>query len=309
MPKVMEYAEWIIRFFPFFIAPTFVSSFIRNDGAPTLAMAAVIIGGCVNMFLDWFLVFPLGMGMRGAALATVVGTVLQVLIMCGHFFTEKCNLKIVKPYKLSKAFSKILKIGIGASVLDLGTVILAIVMNNQIMKYGSTTELAVYGVIATITSLFQALYCGVGQAIQPLVSANCGAGYTKRIKSFWKMSLGTVVALGVIFTAVGELLPIPIIKLFVNATPEVISATPNIVRLYFILFIPLGITVLSTYYLQSTIHDKMSMLIAILRSVLVSGFMLYVLPIFFGINGVWLAMPISEFIVAVFSLCYINRMI
>lgn len=307
MPKVMEYAEWIIRFFPFFIAPTFVSSFIRNDGAPSLAMTAVIIGGCINVFLDWFLVFPLGMGMRGAAIATVVGTVLQVLIMCGHFFRKKCNLKIVKPFKLSNAFRNILKIGFGASVLDLGTVIIAIIMNNQIMQYGGTTELAVYGVIATITSLFQALYCGVGQAIQPLVSANCGAGYTERIKNFWKMSLGTVVVLGVIFTAIGELLPIPMVKLFVNATPEVIAATPEIVRLYFILFIPLGITVLSTYYLQSTMHDKMSMLIAVLRSVVVSGFMLYILPMFFDINGVWLAMPISELMVAMFALWYISK--
>lgn len=307
MPKVMEYAEWIIRFFPFFIAPTFVSSFIRNDGAPSLAMTAVIIGGCINVFLDWFLVFPLGMGMRGAAIATVVGTVLQVLIMCGHFFRKKCNLKIVKPFKLSNAFRNILKIGFGASVLDLGTVIIAIIMNNQIMQYGGTTELAVYGVIATITSLFQALYCGVGQAIQPLVSANCGAGYTERIKNFWKMSLGTVVVLGVIFTAIGELLPIPMVKLFVNATPEVIVATPEIVRLYFILFIPLGITVLSTYYLQSTMHDKMSMLIAVLRSVVVSGFMLYILPMFFDINGVWLAMPISELMVAMFALWYISK--
>lgn len=61
MPKVMEYAEWIILFFPVFIAPTFISAFIRNDGAPALAMNAVIIGGCVNIFGDWFFVFPLGM--------------------------------------------------------------------------------------------------------------------------------------------------------------------------------------------------------------------------------------------------------
>lgn len=76
-------------------------------------------------------------------------------------------------------------IGIGSSLLDLGTVFLAIIMNNQIMKYGSTTELAVYGVIATIASLFQALFCGVGQAIQPLVSANFGAGKKNGYKVFF----------------------------------------------------------------------------------------------------------------------------
>lgn len=95
MPKVMEYAAWLIRFFPVFIAPGFISAFIRNDNAPGLTMAAVIAGGAVNIFLDWFLVFPLGMGMRGAVVATVTGTCLQVVIMCGHFFRKKCGLKFV----------------------------------------------------------------------------------------------------------------------------------------------------------------------------------------------------------------------
>lgn len=108
MPKVMEYAQWLIWFFPVFIAPTFISSFIRNDGAPGLAMLAVIFGGCLNVFGDWFLVFPLGMGMQGAAIATVCGTSAQVLIMSSHFFKKKCGLKLVKPFQIGKAFQKIL---------------------------------------------------------------------------------------------------------------------------------------------------------------------------------------------------------
>lgn len=74
--KVMEYAKWIIRFFPVFMAPTFLGAFIRNDGAPSLAMGAVLTGGIVNIFGDWLLVFPLGMGMQGAAIATVIGNCL-----------------------------------------------------------------------------------------------------------------------------------------------------------------------------------------------------------------------------------------
>lgn len=307
MSKVMEYAKWIIGFIPVFIAEVFLGAFIRNDGAPALAMTAVIIGGVVNMFLDWFLVFPLGMGMQGAALATVVGTSLQVIIMCTHFCRKKCNLKIVKSYMIRNVFRNIFSVGFGAGVLDLGMVILTIMMNNQIMKYSGTTELAVYGVIVTVTSLFNALFCGVGQAIQPLVSANCGAGNTERIKSFWNLSLGTVIILGIIFTAIGELLPVAMVKLFVDATLDMIDAAPTIVRLFSILFIPLGITVLSTYYLQSIMEDKMSMLIAILRSVIISGSLIYVLPLFLHITGVWIAMPTSETIVAVIALCYINK--
>ena len=134
MPKVMEYARWLIWFLPVFILPTFISSFVRNDGAPGLAMAAVIIGGCVNIFGDWFFCFPLGMGMTGAAIATVLGTCIQVLVMCSHFLSKKCTLRFVKPNHIAPAIRQTLSIGFGASVLDLGTVILAVIMNNQIMR-------------------------------------------------------------------------------------------------------------------------------------------------------------------------------
>lgn len=175
------------------------------------------------------------------------------------------------------------------------------------MRYGDTTALAVYGVIGTICTLFQAIFRGVGQAIQPIVSANCGAGQTDRIKQTWKLSLGTVIILGVVFTAIGELLPVPIVRLFIDATLEVISAAPDIIRPFFLVFLCLGITVLSTYYLQSNMHGKMSMIVAILRSIVISGLLLFVLPIFMGITGVWLAMPVAELIVTIIVLCYIKQ--
>ena len=305
MPKLMEYAKWLIWTFPVFVAPTFLGSFIRNDGAPTLAMAAVIIGGCINIFGDWFLCFPLGMGMEGAAIASVTGTTVQGLIMCSHFFNKKCGLKLVKPFNMGKGVRKILEIGFGASVLDLGVVIISVMMNNQIMKFGGTADLAVYGVAATVASLFQALFSGVGQAIQPLVSVNYGAKETIRVKQFWKMSLTTVLILGVIFTAIGELFPTQIVRLFVDVTPEMLTAAPTIIRLYFLYFPSLGVTVLTTYYLQSIMQDKMSMLIALLRSVVISTLLIFALPMAMGITGVWLALPISELVVAVVALFYI----
>lgn len=307
MPKVMEYARWLIWFLPVFILPTFISSFIRNDGAPGLAMAAVIIGSCVNIFGDWFFVFPLGLGMTGAAIATVLGTSVQVIIMCIHFFTKKCTLRIVKPNHVKPAICQTLGIGFGASILDLGTVILSIIMNNQIMRYGDTNALAVYGVVATITSLFQALYCGVGQAIQPIVSANCGAMQADRIKQVRKMALTTVIVLGIGFTAIGELFPTQIVRLFMDVTPEVLVAAPGIIRPFFLLFLFLGITVLATYHLQSIMHARMSMMVAVLRSVVISGLLIYILPLFVGVWGVWIAMPISELIVAAVALVYIKR--
>ena len=140
-----------------------------------------------------------------------------------------------------------------------------------------------------------------------IVSANCGAMQTKRIKQTWKMSLTTVMVMGCLFTVIGELFPEQIVKLFIDATPQVIEAAPSIIRPFFLLFFFLGITVLATYHLQSIMHGTMSMVIAVLRSVVISGLLLFVLPLFLDITGVWIAMPISEFIVAVIALLYIYK--
>ena len=307
LPLVMRYVQWLIRCWPIFIFSTFIGAFVRNDNAPGLVMAGVISGGCFNIFGDWFFVFPLGMGMEGAAIATVLGTTLQCLIICSHLFRKCCGLKLAKPFRMGKAIRKIFVIGIGASLLDLGTVVLSTITNNQILRYGSEVELAIYGVMTTIAALVQAMYCGVGQAIQPLVSANFGGRQYGRVRQFLKMSVVTVLIMGVLFTALAEGLPVPIVQLFMDATPEVLAAAPNSMRLYSLLYLFLGFTVLSTYYLQSVMRDRASMAIGILRSLVVSGLLLYLLPLFWGINGVWLALPISECIVTVVAAVFLSK--
>lgn len=299
MPTLMQYARWVILFFPVFLAPTFMGAFIRNDGAPGLVMAAVIIGGCFNMFGDWFFVFPLGMGMSGAGLATVLGTSLQTLVMCAHFFRKRCRLKLTRPHNARKAVRKILGVGFGASVLDLGVVMIAIMMNNQVMRHSGTEELAVYGVIAAVGSLFQALFGGVGQTIQPLVSANCGAGRHDRMDAFWRMGLRTALALGLLFTALGELFPVQLVGLFVRLTPQLAATAPGIVRRFYVIYPFMGVTVLATYFLQSAMHERLSLLIAVLRSFVLSALFIYGLPLLLGLNGVWLALPCSEFVVTI----------
>ena len=122
------------------------------------------------------------------------------------------------------------------------------------------------------------------------------------------MSLSTVFLLGIAFTTIGELFPEQIVRLFIDVTPDVLATAPGIIRPYFLVFLFLGITVLSTYHLQSIMHGTMSMIVALLRSVVISGALLFALPLVLDIYGVWLAMPISELIVAVAALIYIQTM-
>lgn len=307
MGKTIEYGRLIIWFLPAFILSTFLGSFIRNDGAPQLAMRAVVIGGCINIFGDWFLVFPLKMGMTGAGIATVIGTVVQSLIMVSYFFRKECGLRFVRPRHCFRGFLRVLKIGIATGLIDLGSVVLGIVMNNQILRYGGTAELAVYGVLATIMSLFQAIFGGVGQAAQPLVSANYGAWQGNRILRVWNYSLRTVLLLGVCFTLIGELVPVQVIKLFMVPSLELLEIAPRAFRLFFIVFLFLGITVNGIYYLQSVMEKKAAFIVGAMHSVLISTFLCVLLPIFLGMTGIWLALPLTELLISVYVVRFIKK--
>lgn len=307
MAKTCEYGDIVILGLPLFVGTIFLGNFIRNDGAPRFVMAAVTVGGCVNMFGDWFLVFPMGMGMRGAALATVTGTFVQGVILIAHFFRPSCGLRLVRPNHIFRGFRRILITGVGAGILDLGAVVLGTLMNRQIMAYGGTVELAVYGVLSTIMALFQALFGGVGQAVQPLASANCGARQAERLRTLWRMGFATAVALGVLFTATGEFFPIPLTKLFVDASPEMLTAAPGIFRLYFLVYLFLGICVVGTYYLQSVLEERLSLAFGVAHSALLSGLFILVLPCFLGITGVWLAIPLADLVIAVAVAVSVHR--
>ncbi|MCD8088070.1 MAG: multidrug transporter MatE [Oscillospiraceae bacterium] len=304
---VMKYARWLIGFWPAIIYPIFLGAFIRNDGAPGLATGAVVAGGALNIFGDWFLVFFLGMGIRGAAIATMAGTILQAVVMTGYLFRKSCRLRLRRPRRLGKAMCQILSIGFGAGVLDLGTVFIGIVTNNQLMKYGGAAALSVYGVLTTVTSLFQSLFGGVGQAIQPIASTNFGAGKTDRIGRLFRLSLVTVLCMGAAFVLIGELFPTGLMRLFMSPSEEVLAVAPGLVRRYFLVFLPLGITVLATYYLQSILRFQMSMAVSVLRSFALSGLALWLLPTALGTNGVMLALPLSEALTAVVAAVCIRR--
>lgn len=305
LPKVMEYGNLLTYCFPLFVYPNFLGCFVRNDKAPVHVMSAVILGGIVNIIGDIVFVFPMKMGMFGAALATVTGAAVQSIVMTLHLFKKRSNLHFVKPVGLSHTLLVIATTGFSAGILELGTVVISCVMNNQIMKYGTNAHLAVFGIISTIAALWQALFSGVGLAVQPISSANYGARKPSRIRKTLFLGASSILLLGTVFTLIGELLPVQTIKLFMTATPDVIAAAPRMTRLFSIWYFFLGINALGVYYLQAISQARLSFILAALRSVVLSVLFMYLLPLSLGFDGVMLSLPISEAIVSLLTIASI----
>lgn len=306
LPLVLAYGDWIIWTFPAFILSAYFTCMVRCDDAPNVVMGAVIAGGVFNVFGDWFLVFPMDMGMAGAAIATAGGTIIQLLVLCGYLLTKRCRLKLVKPWKLSTAFVKSASAGFSASVLEFAFIALTCILNNQIMRYGGETALSVFGVVLSCSGMFQHIYTGVGQAIQPVAATNFGAGLMDRIARLRRISQWTVMLMGVCFMLTGLLFPTQIIRFFVDATPEVLEAAPSIMRIYFISFLFMGVNIWATFYFQSIMRTRTSTVLTVLRGIVISGLLLYLLPLWLGIAGVWWAMVLTEAIVAAVTLICIT---
>ncbi|MBM6861053.1 MATE family efflux transporter, partial [Clostridium saudiense] len=289
-----------------FVLPTFLinqmlSAFLRNDKNPTLATVAVLAGGIFNVFGDYVFIFTFDMGIFGAGLATALGSTLSFGIMMTHFISKKNTLKLVKPTRVLNKLYRIMITGFSTFFIDIAMGILTIVFNRQIMKYFGANALSIYGIIINISTFVQCCAYSVGQAAQPIISANFGAKQGLRIKETLKYALFTVLFFSIFWTALIMVKPMLFVDLFMTPTPEITSIAPSIMRAYGISFILLPLNIFSTYYFQAIIQPKTVFIISVGRGLVVSCLFIYLLPVILGKQSLWYAMFMTELIVAIYT--------
>ena len=304
LPYAMEYGRWIFGAFPSFVLVSFLGAYIRTDGAPKFVMTVTMIGGIINIIGDIVFVFPMGMGMTGAALATVLGSLVQSVILISYILLGKTSLHLAKPFKWFKAIKNISALGIGAGVTQIAMTLVTYIINNQIMKYSGSDALAVYGMLSTVTALFISIFSGIGQAAQPVVSVNYGANQKERYQIVGKLGLKVAFISGLVCFGICALFPSQMVSLFMKVTPGVAEIAPYIIRVYAISYLPMAISLFITAYLQSVGRANSATLVSMLRGIILSAILLYVLPLLMGGSGIWWAVTIAESGAAVVGIAY-----
>ncbi len=305
-PYALSYMRYINIFLPAAVFSNFIVIFVRADSDPNRAMIGVLSGGVVNITLDIIFVFPLQMGIGGAALASAIGMVIQVCIGISHFFSCKNAMHFIKPKHIFFSIGQIIASGIPSFFNEFANGFIVLLFNIQILKYCGDIALSVYSVISNCVILFNSLFTGVGQSIQPIIATNFGADKWNRIKKVRNMALFTIICMGIIFSASGILFPNGVCSIFMNMTEEMNVIAGKGVRMYFIAFFPMGINLLTSYYLQSVLNTKKSLCISLLRNIILSGIAILVFPLLFGGNSLWLVMPVVEVIVFMVSIVFLN---
>lgn len=298
-----EYLKPVKLAIPFYLFSQVLAAFLRNDHAPTLATIAVLVGGVVNVFGDLYFVFGLNRGLFGAGLATALGNTLSVLLRLIHFFRKKNTLGLVPPTHFFAKLGRIREGGFSAGFVDRARGIITALLNNQIRKYLGSDALAVYGVIVYRSTCVQCCAYSVGQAAQPILSANLGAGKPKRIKEVLRYSLFSCAFFGILWTLVRCLFPKQIVDLRRDATNEVLAISGKIIILYSLSFLLLPFNIFSTYYFQSIRHPRTSLLLSLLRGAILCTLFILLLPLVWGERGIWLSRPLTELVTS-FAVVY-----
>ena len=181
------------------------------------------------------------------------------------------------------------------------------IFNRQILKYLGTDALSVYGMIINISTFVQCCAYSIGQAYQPIISVNYGAGEAHRIGEILKYALGTAAVFGVVWTLAAELVPNGFVRIFITPTDSILSIAPGIIRRYGISFLLLPFSIFSTYYFQAMMKPSTAFVVSVSRGAVISGILIYPLPVIAGASGIWFAMPITELVVAVFVAVMMRR--
>ena len=225
LPYAIEYLDVVLAMMPIFILCNTMNSVIRADGSPTWAMLSMLTGAIINIILDPVFIFVFRMGMTGAALATVIGqtaTFVMTLIYFTHTKTFKLAIKSFIP-KLSSV-KHVISLGFSTFITQLAIVIVAILSNVQLAKYGSMTKfgadipIAIIGIQSKVFTVVINLIVGIVLGCQPIISFNMGAKKYDRVKELYKKIIFCALVIGLSFTVVFQIAPEFVIRLFGTPT-------------------------------------------------------------------------------------------
>ena len=307
LPLAQTYLGPVKFVFPLFLVNEMLMFFLQTDGNPGRATLAILSGGIFNIFGDIFFVFGCNMGIFGAGLATAIGAAISTCVMLTHFLSRKNTLRLVRPTRLFRRLREILVTGFASFFVDVAMGILTVLFNRQIMNYLGANALSIYGPVIQVSTFAQCCAYSVGQAAQPIMATNFGAGKGRRIRQVLRLALGTSAFFGVFWTVLSMACPRLYIRVFMAPTPEILAMAPGIIRTYAVSFLLLPFNIFSTYYFQAIMKPRAALVVSVARGLVISGGLILILPALAGGNALWLTMPITELLVALYSASALRR--
>ncbi|MCM1286153.1 MAG: MATE family efflux transporter [Acetobacter sp.] len=280
----------------FFMLQNAFQSFLVTAQRAKLGLLFSIISGVNNIFFDFLLVYVFSIGIKGAAIATALSEVLGGMIPLLYFASKKNKslLHLVKTKIYFKALGRACMNGLSEMLTNISLSLVSMVYNFQLMKIAQENGISSYGVIMYVSFIFMAFFFGYAIGVNPITGYNYGAKRSRELKNVLKKSLILTLTAALIITAAAELFAPLIAKVFVGYDDELCSMAAGALRLYSISFLFSGFNIFSSAFFTGLNNGKISAVISFLRTLVIQVIAVIILPKFFGINGIWCAMAVSE---------------
>ncbi len=299
LPYAMDYGRIILFGTVFQMLGFGINNFIRGEGNPRMAMITMFIGAITNIVLDYIFIFPLNMGAKGAALATIVGQFLSAAWVIAYFLGDKSLLKL-KLETLKPNFGiikEIISLGITPFSMQLVASGINIIFNNQLQNYGGDLATSSMSVIYSISTLAFMPVFGLNQGIQPIIGFNYGSGNMVRVQK--ALRIGIVVA--VIYMTFNWIItmsvPHVLVKIFISRPDDYAKIKDMVIPglRIFNTFIPIvGFQIIAANYFQAIGKPRIGFILTMSRQLLLLLPSIVILPRFFGLTGIWMSMAVSD---------------
>ena len=304
------YTRIFLLFTPFFMLNYVFSAFVRNDENPTLAMIATFSSSIFNIIMDYVLMFPLGMGMAGAALATAFSPVVGMAICSVHFFSKNSTVKFcVRSFSLMRLV-KSCGLGVSAFVGEMSSGVTTLIFNIILLRIAGNVGVAAYGIVANIALVCIAIFNGITQGAQPLLSESYGKGDRVSLKQLLKWSVITAFSFAVLMNVISNWIPQEIVAVFDSEGNKEMSAyAVDGLKMYFIGFLFAGINIVGTGYLSATEQALGALVCSLSRGFVAISLCAVTLSSLLKMNGVWLSFPAAEVITLVIMLPFLKKVL
>lgn len=281
---------------------------IRSDGNPKMAMFTLLLGASVNVILDPIFIFALGMGVKGAALATIISQIVSFLWTIFYFLSSKSVMKLRSKYiRLSmKLSNKVLALGSSSFGVQVGVSAINYFMNVILRKYGGDLSIGAMAIIQSVMSVLLMPVFGINQGVQPILGYNYGAKRYDRVKETLFKGVGVATTICIIGFILVECFASYFARMFTDQESLIALAEYGL-RIQLIFFPIVGFQIVSSVYFQAVGKPRLSFFISVSRQILVLIPCLFLLSSIWELQGVWFATPVSDFIATIVTFVLIRK--
>jgi putative MATE family efflux protein len=312
-PETMKYASdyysIILAGVPFGMMGFSLNNIIRAEGNAKTAMLSMFISAGINIILDPVFIFVLHMGVKGAAIATIFSQFVLCVWVIAHFRGKKSVVKLhwvnMKPDKAIILY--ILSIGFAPFSMQIASSIVNGLMNTQLIKFGGDIAVGAMGIVNSITILLVMSIISINMATQPIVGFNYGAGNHCRVKEAVLLAVKYAFLIATGGWILCMFFPGTLINIFNSKSIELREVGIQGLRIYCSVLPVVGYQIIASSYFQAIGKAKLATFISMLRQVIVLLPLLIIMPHFWGISGVWIANPVSDFIAAAISFLFFRK--